>query len=48
MGGDENTPFGEAVHDDQDGGEARGGWKLLDEVHRYGVLQVLRDRELFE
>ena len=48
MGGDEDTLLGEAVHDDQDGGEAGGRWKLLDEVHRYGVPQALWDRELFE
>jgi len=48
MGGDENALLGEVVHDDQDGGEARGGWKLLDEVHRYGVPQALEDWELFE
>jgi hypothetical protein len=27
----------------QDGGEARGGWELLDEVHGYGVPGFLRD-----
>ena len=48
MSGDEDTLLGEAVHDDQDGGEARGRWKLLNEVHRYGVPWALRDRELFE
>ncbi len=48
MGGDEDTLLGEAVHDNQDGGEAGGRWKLLDEVHRYGVPQALGDWELFE
>ncbi len=48
MGGDEDTLLGEVVHDNQDGGEAGGRWKLLNEVHRYGVPWALGDRELFE
>ena len=48
MGGDEDTLLGEAVHNDWDGSEAGGGWKLLDEVHRYGVPWALGDQELFE
>jgi len=48
MGRYEDALFGQAVHDYQDGSEAGGGWKLLYEVHRYGVPRAIRDWELFE
>ena len=48
MGGDEDTLFRQVVHDDQDGGEAGGGRKLLDEIHGNGVPRTLRNGELFQ
>jgi len=48
MGGDEDTLFRQVVHDDQDGSEARGGRKLLDEIHGNGVPRALQNGELFQ
>ena len=48
MCGDEDYLFREAVHNDQDGGEAGGGWQVFNEVHRNGIPRALRNRELFQ
>ena len=46
--GDEDYLLREAVHDDQDGSKAGGGWQVFDEVHRNGIPRALRNRELFQ
>ena len=46
MSGDEDGLLGETINDDENGGEAGGGWELFDEVHGDGVPRLIRDREL--
>lgn len=48
MSGDEDGLLGETINDDENGGEAGGGWELFDEVHGDGVPRLIRDRELLE
>ena len=46
--GDEDYLLREAVHDDQDGGEAGGGRQVFNEIHRNGIPRALRNQELFQ
>ena len=46
--GDEDTLFGKAVDNDEDGCETGGLGKLFDEVHGDGVPWAFRDRKLLE
>ena len=48
MSGDEDGLLGETINDDENGGEAGGGWELFDEVHGDGVPWLIRDGELLE
>ena len=48
MSGDEDGLLGETINDDENGGEAGGGWELFDEVHGDGRPGLVGDRELLE